>query len=282
MIILTSTDKLQVKLGGSVSTNQLECYVSYRDTTSTSISPGRNFLLTNNTTAVDLAPSPSSSTQRVIDFLSIYNSDTTSSTVTVQMDISSTTYVLCTFAISSGEKIEYQEGIGFRCITPSGAIKEANRLGKNDIITGWSSVVISSDVINNNAVANTIQDVTGLGFSVTNGNTYWFRFIIPYTSAGTTTGSRWSINGPAFTSLYYSSQYTTAVTTLTINEGLTTYDAPAAASAISAGASGNLAVVEGIITPSADGTLIARFASEVANSAITAKAGSVVYYRQLN
>ena len=36
-----------------------------------------------------------------------------------------------------------------------------------------------------------------------------------------------------------------------------------------------------IYKPSVDGTVIARCASEVANSAITAKAGSVVYYQQL-
>jgi hypothetical protein len=40
--------------------------------------------------------------------------------------------------------------------------------------------------------------------------------------------------------------------------------------------------LEGIATFSADGTLIGRVASEVANSGVTIKAGSVIYYRQLN
>jgi len=56
------------------------------------------------------------------------------------------------------------------------------------------------------------------------------------------------------------------------------YDNPAASNATSAATGGNIAIIEGFIRPSANGTLIARFASEVANSAITAKAGSIVQY----
>lgn len=43
-----------------------------------------------------------------------------------------------------------------------------------------------------------------------------------------------------------------------------------------------MAVLEGYFIPTSNGTFIARFASEVLSSAITAKAGSVVYYQQLN
>jgi len=44
----------------------------------------------------------------------------------------------------------------------------------------------------------------------------------------------------------------------------------------------NLAVIEGLIKPSVDGIVIGRFASEIASSAITAKAGSVLYFQQIN
>lgn len=44
---------------------------------------------------------------------------------------------------------------------------------------------------------------------------------------------------------------------------------------------GNIATIEGYISPSANGTVIARFASEVASSAITAKAGSFVEFMQV-
>ena len=134
-------------------------------------------------------------------------------------------------------------------------------------------VVLSADVINANATANTVADVTGLSFPVSSGSTYRFRFYITYTAAVSTTGSRWSISGPAVSSLVYRSDYTLGVTTRTFNEGLTTYDTPAAASASSSNTNANVAIIEGVITPATSGTLTVRFASEIASSAVTAKGG---------
>jgi hypothetical protein len=153
----------------------------------------------------------------------------------------------------------------------------------NDLInkpstSGYTTVQLSGDVTNNNASANTIADVTGLSFAVSSGVTYKFRFVIFYTSAATTTGSRWSINGPATSLLHYRSSYTLTATSRTFNEGQTTYNVPSGASATSVVA-GNMAVIEGIITPSANGTVIARFASEISGSAIVAKAKSYVEYQ---
>lgn len=143
-----------------------------------------------------------------------------------------------------------------------------------------SYTMISSDVINANVIANTIADVTGLSFSVTSGKNYHFRFVIPYNSAATTTGSRWSINGAAITLLSYTSAYTVSQTSsTTINAGA--YDLPAASNTTSLN-TGNLCIIEGVVKCSASGTIIARFASEVSLSAITAKAGAVVFYKQLD
>jgi hypothetical protein len=144
-----------------------------------------------------------------------------------------------------------------------------------------NTVVLTADVINNNGVANTIADVTGLSFPVLAGKTYKFRFAIKYDSAATTTGSRWSINGPAApTALHFTSHYTITATTETTNFA-TAYDIPAASNLQSL-TTGNIAIVEGFITPSVNGTVIARFASEVAGSAITAKAGSVVEWSRVS
>lgn len=145
---------------------------------------------------------------------------------------------------------------------------------------GESIVMLASDVSNANAVANTLADVTGLSFPVVAGNTYRFRFLIPYTAAATTTGSRWSINGPANSLLAYNSRYTLTATSETSNYG-SAYNAPSASNASSL-TSGNLAIIEGVITATANGNVVARFASEVANSAIVAKAGAHVQYRQVN
>lgn len=142
-----------------------------------------------------------------------------------------------------------------------------------------STVSLLADVVNNNGVANTIADVTGLKFPVVAGKRYWFRFVIHYDAAATTTGSRWSINGPATTDLNYRSLYSLTTTTETLNQGLAAYDSPAASNATSAATNSNIAIIEGFVLPSASGEIIARFASEVAGSAITALRGSLVQFR---
>jgi hypothetical protein len=282
MIILTNTtDKIQVKLGSSITTNQLRCFASYRDTTTTSITPLRNVVNTNDTTAVDLVGSPAASTQRIVDYISIYNSDTETEVVTIYFNDNGTLYELFVATLTTGDKIEYQEGNGFKTISSSGAIKTVVNQGISPISSSLSAVVLPSDVVNNNVTANTIADVTGLNFPVIAGSKYYFKFYINYSTGVTSTGSRWSISGPTFTSLCFMSEYTASSTTTTRNANVITYDLPALSNSSSGQLNGNNAVIEGYIIPSADGVVIARFASESSNVAITAKAGSVVYYQQL-
>lgn len=143
-------------------------------------------------------------------------------------------------------------------------------------------VTISADVVNNDASANTIADITDLKFPVETGHRYHFRFTIPYTTAATTTGARFSVTGPASpTELRYRSSYPLTVSTETINHGMTSYDEPAASNA-SCPSGGGVAVIEGFIKPSADGYVQARFASEVSASAVTSKAGACVQFTRLD
>lgn len=194
--------------------------------------------------------------------------------------------------IYANPTVQYKnEGIS---IESKGAIQYIDYVGSgiNAVATGGDTITVTvngytvptfvtlaGDVVNNDASADTMADVTGLSFAVTAGNTYSFEFIIPYTAAATTTGSRWSINGPAATLLAYRSEYTLDATTQTTNSA-SAYDMPAASNASSL-TSGNIATIIGIITPSADGTVIARFASEVSGSAITAKTGATCQWLQV-
>ncbi|MBB5038273.1 hypothetical protein [Prosthecobacter dejongeii] len=138
---------------------------------------------------------------------------------------------------------------------------------------------ITTDVINNNAVANTLANVTGLSFPVQAGKRYKFEFLIPYTAAATSTGSRWSINGPTNNLLAYRSTYALTAASDTVNFA-SAYDLPAACNATSL-AAGNVAIIAGVISATADGDVIARFASEISGSAITAKAGASVTFCEL-
>lgn len=135
--------------------------------------------------------------------------------------------------------------------------------------------VLLTDRTNNNAVANTLENVIGFNFTVLAGSVYKFRFYITYTAAAATTGCRWTISGPAFTFLLYRSEYTLTATARTVNEGLTGYDLPAASNASSL-VNGNIAIIEGVIKPSANGVVVCRYASEIAGSAIVAK-GQMTY-----
>ncbi len=135
-------------------------------------------------------------------------------------------------------------------------------------------VTLGSDVINANATANTLATCTGLSFAVSSGVTYRFSAVIPYTSAAATTGSRWTLTGPTTTALAYTSSYTITATTLTTNYA-SAYSIPAASNASSLTA-GNIALINGYIIPSAAGTVSVQFASEVASSAITCKAGATL------
>ncbi|MGF7228986.1 MAG: beta strand repeat-containing protein [Candidatus Saccharibacteria bacterium] len=160
------------------------------------------------------------------------------------------------YNVTSGRFRCYENAVWYNCLT-------------HHIVT------LGSDVTNNNVTANTIADVTGLSFAVSSGTTYHFHALIDYTAAATTTGSRWSINGPTTSLLGYTSTWGVGTTSQTVNYA-NAYNLPASSNASSPFTAGDTAIIEGMITPSAGGTVIVRFASGVTSSAIVAKAGSTI------
>ena len=280
MLLLTSTsDKVQLV---SSSTAPLEVHATYVDATaSTSPVPDRDNTEITTATTTDIVGSPAASTWRNVQTLLIRNAHaSTSNDVTVRHTDGTIAVDVFKVTLAAGEAIQYLDGVGFQVLTVAGAVKTSQNQGTNTIGSALSAAVLAADVTNNNGVANTIADVTGLSFAVTSGKKYFFRFVIQYTAAATTTGSRWSISGPGGT-MRYSSQYSLTATSATFNMGLSAHDTPAASNATSAATGANLATIEGFYEASATGTVIARFASEVASSAIVAKAGSVVYFQEV-
>jgi hypothetical protein len=79
--------------------------------------------------------------------------------------------------------------------------------------------------------------------------------------------------------LHYVSLYAITATSQTVNYS-SAYDFPTASNATSL-AAGNVAIIEGHILPSSSGNVIARFASEISGSAITALAGATVNYQDV-
>lgn len=192
---------------------------------------------------------------------------------------------------SPGNKLEITHGTGgnsglrFTNLTSTDAVTAAN--GKNLSVNPSGDVVmvpelrqrviLAADVINNSAIANTLADITGLSWAVINGTRYQFECRILYTAALATTGSRWTINGPTATTVVYTSNYPSSAIARNFYNG-TAYNIPATSNASSAATIWNVAIIEWFITPSANGNIVVRFASEIASSAITAKAGSTCEY----
>ena len=281
MITVLNGQTLKFKLNAAHTTSALSAFISGRYFTSGTITPINTIIASNGTSDVTLQGSVGASEQAEIHKLNIFNSDTVNQVVTVEINNGASDFPLFSCTLAAGEMLEYNNG--WRVFATTGAIKQSINQGANASTSGLTAVVLGSDVTNNNAVANTMQDVTGLSFSVLAGKSYYFQFIIWYTAAATTTGSRWGVNCSAglATNLSLVSEYSLTTTTSTRNARIQAFDSPAASNATSVVAM-NTATIEGIFIPTANGTFIARFASEVSASAIVAKAGSVCYYQQLN
>lgn len=272
MLLLASTSDLLRIITGSAIT--IDVHASWVDMSGSTITPGRTNTLISTATTTTVVGSPAASTYRTVKTLTARNRHaTTACDVTVVHSDGTNVPELVKVTLSAGDALHYDEHNGFTVRDSLGRIKSRSDGLVAAAVNTLNTVTLASDVTNNNVLANTIADVTGLSFSVTAGETYWFEFVIAYTAAATTTGSRWSINGPGSpTLLNYRSEYTLTSTSVTVNSA-TAYDTPSASNATSLTA-GNVATVWGIITPSGNGTVIARFASEVSSSAIVAKAGS--------
>ena len=280
MIILNDATNLTLELGSSVITNQLPCYASFRDCAIGELSPSFTTLDSANTTPVSLVPAAPSGKTRIVDFFNVFNLDTASKQVIIKVG----TRRLFSVVLSAGETLQYTDSQGFQILTTAGSVKQSINQGANTTSSETQILVLASNVVNNNAVANTMQDVTGLSFSVLAGKLYEFEFNIEYSSAATATGSRWGVNASAGTAANLSlvSEYSLTATTTTRNALIQAFDSPAASNASSATLGNNWANIKGVIRATADATCTARFASEVSSSAITALAGSTVKWRQID
>ncbi len=139
-------------------------------------------------------------------------------------------------------------------------------------------IVLAADVT---SIAGTCTntDITGLSFSVTSGNTYRWHAQIAYSASATTNGSEWTAIVPATSLLAITSHSYIAggagIAATDYDQTFNTSDA-GACSSNSTYTTGNMAMIDGIATPSANGTIQMRFASETSGQSITVKAGSTL------
>lgn len=118
-----TTRKLQIVLAGAITTNQLQCTVSFYDVAALnkddrSLYRGATQVSTSNsTTDADICAAPTVvGTIRHIDYIAIYNLDTVSATVTVKMDDSGTETIHVKQQLLTTESLVYTDNGGWQII----------------------------------------------------------------------------------------------------------------------------------------------------------------------
>jgi hypothetical protein len=153
MIITNTSDKIQFRLGSSATT-QLPFTVDYNNYTSTGVSLVANNGTSNDTTAVDLVASPLSGEQNELRYCSIYNADSASETVIIQIFDGTNTRVVFRAVLAPGAILQYQLEKGWEVIDQagnkvnSGIIKHTNSLSNGNIMFRPSSAASAVAITN--------------------------------------------------------------------------------------------------------------------------------------
>lgn len=122
-----------------------------------------------------------------------------------------------------------------------------------------------------------LVNATDLSFSVTSGVTYRFRFLLIFRSNTATVGLQCSVTFPAVTIFAAMAKIPFAGdgSDMTFEGNITSSGDTVKATAVAATNTDYLAIIEGIIVPSANGTLQCQFGSETNAGTVTLQANSI-------
>lgn len=141
MIILdTTTRKLQLKLSGAVTTNELPWVASYTDITVSAFTPAASNGVTTGATAIDIVGVPGASTQRQVKFISVQNADTVAAEVSIIYNDNGTLRTVWKGILAIGDNLQYLDSKGFVVITSSGQIKNTGSMTDHTMLTNLSYV----------------------------------------------------------------------------------------------------------------------------------------------
>lgn len=133
----TTTRKLEVILGGAITTNQLPITASWSDASSGGYLGGATVINTNSTVAVVAVAAPTAAgTIRDVDYMSVKNSDTVAAAVTVRYNDNGTLYSEVTITLQVNDVLIYTHAKGWYVLSSAGQIKAGG---------GISSIGASTD-----------------------------------------------------------------------------------------------------------------------------------------
>lgn len=144
MLLTATTDTLEIILDKAITTSELNFAVFYSDYTSTSVTPTKNFGVTNSTTAVSLIPAPTSSNQRQLRWCSVSNTDTVDIGVKIRFNDNGSFRTILYVYLRVGESIQYSEEMGWRVYTLNGEEKISGYIGIQPSVKFSSSIPVGS------------------------------------------------------------------------------------------------------------------------------------------
>ncbi len=276
MIILTNpgtADKIQAITSAAVA---VDVHASWIDNNAGTMTPGRTNTAISTATTTDILAGPASGVYRNLKTLNIRNKDASASVdVEIIMDVSGTDCSLFKGTLRAGDTLQYVEGVGWYVTTTATARLRTARLASDDAKTSTTAAAVSG-----------LSTATGIG-------TFTFKYTIIHQAAATTTGFKASVNHTGtvvnlLADVYFVSATTTASDGVQDQDvalttgGLFNVNAQRAKSTAGLGASVSadtanadlLTLIEGIVVVTVDGNLELYWATEVAASASTVKAGS--------
>lgn len=120
MILDATTKSIELDLGEAHTTNAIPITVDYVDLTTTTTTPGCSDTASNGTTAVTIVSAPAASTQRKVNYISVYNADTVSHNVTIQLNNNSTLRSIIVVSLGSGQTLQYTDINGWGLLNEVG------------------------------------------------------------------------------------------------------------------------------------------------------------------
>lgn len=120
MFLATVNQSIEVLTDATATTTEPVYMASYADITTSLFTPSMSNGLLNGTTAVEVVAAPAASTQRQIKEITIYNADTVSHDITVQLDDTATDRILVKHTVAVGESLHYRQEAGWAVLPVGG------------------------------------------------------------------------------------------------------------------------------------------------------------------
>lgn len=269
LILINTTDKLQLVTSAAIA---VAVHSSFMDHTlsSDNFEAGKQNTAISTATTTDILAAPSSGVTRNVKSLFVRNDGASNNDVTVRYNANGTTYDLYKATLTPGDVLQYLDGVGFFVTSPTNLL---------------DTLLVTTADVNNDTTS--WADITGLSLPVKSGLTYQFSAAILYQTNATTTGARFGCNGPATPTLLALAGWGTVTVSSTAaafssnTATVNAYDTSAiGAQTTGPGTVDSLALIEGVIIPSADGTFAMRSQSEVAvSNGVLIRRGSTLRVR---